>query len=128
MGFDGWSFNQQQQGQGIVCRAIQGPNIMARNTDGKVYVSVPSTGIAKAKYPESTVIVGGSAELVDAESFGDRLLFYIDDTVLEQVAVARGYTWQILAGGRIKSGTVKFNNSAVSALERVMECVSANGG
>ena len=127
-GFDGWIFTQADQDGGVNCRGKSGTNILARNTNGNAYVSIPAGKIAKGKFPESTLEIGPSAEMIDAQSFGDRLLFFVDDTVLEQIAVNRGYKWRILVAGQLRSGTVKLNNSATSALERVMECVSTNGG
>jgi hypothetical protein len=129
-GFDGWKFTQQGNRDGSVnCRAILGENLMSRSTNGKTYVSTRSTGVAKGNYPDSTVIVGGNAEMVDAASGGVRLLFYIDEYTLEQIAINRGYAWRLVTGGgQAKTGTVNFNNSATSALERVLECNAANGG
>lgn len=127
-GFDGWTFTQADQDGGANCRAKNGTNIMSRHTNGRAYVSIPAGKIKKAKFPESTLEIGSNGEMIDAQSFGDRLVFFVDDTLLEQIAVNRGYTWRILVAGQLKTGKVKLNNSATSALERVMECVSANGG
>lgn len=130
MDFDGWRFTQaDEQNNRINCRAIHGNNLMSKSTNGLTYVSTRST-IGQGTFEDSTVIVGGSAELVKAWSggVGGRLVFYVDEYVLEQIAMNRGFSWRVAVGGGIDSGSVQLNNSAVSALERLLECVAANGG
>ena len=77
----GWKFTQTAESGGVAnCRATQGPNIISRRNNGRTYVSVPApAGLPKGWYREgrATIIIGGSAEPIDAE-VGGRLVFYID--------------------------------------------------
>ena len=128
-GFDGWKFTQEATPNGaIICKAWLGNVTLAKNTNGRSLVGGPASGISKRKYPESTIEIGGNAEMVTAEFNPKTLYLWIDDTMIQQVAAERGYVWHVVVGGETKTGYVEYNDSAMSALERVTECVTANGG
>lgn len=127
----GWKFTQAPHKTKVICRAISnigGLNIIGRLGDGRFYVTVPSTGIPKRKYPNSTFITAGNAEPLDAESDGARFGFFIDEHLLANTTKARGYQWRVNVGGRDVAGSVSFNGSVAQAVARLRECTKANSG
>lgn len=124
-GFDGWQFTQKASVMGgAICRARLGNVSMVRLTDGDDWLGIDGAGVSHGYRKDATVKIGGASATVHSISNGpdQELTFTVTTAQLEQAAVNRGYSWSV-AG---KSGTVQFAESAVSALERLEECVAAN--
>jgi len=125
-----WRFTQDAN---KICRGYfpgaGGPNIIARNgKNGTHYVSVPGSGFAAGKYPESSIIIAGREEMIDATNGGVRFVLNVDNDQFARLIQAGGYSWRAMDRGRLVTGTVRFDGAASAANARIRECAKANGG
>ena len=125
----GWKFTQTAESGNVAnCRATQGPNIISRRNNGRTYVSVPApAGLPKGWYREgrATIILGGSAEPIDAE-VGGRLVFYIDEGNYPALIRARGYQWQVSGPSGLVKGSASFSGDVAKVFSEVRACANAN--
>ena len=124
----GWRFTQASDSSGVNCRAIQGPNLISRRSNGRTYVSVPvPAGLPKGWYREgrASIIIGGNAEPIDAEVTG-RLLLHIDDGLYPALIRARGYQWRVSGPKGVMTGSVSFSGDLAKAIAELRACVKAN--
>lgn len=124
----GWTFTQAQESGVDICRAIQGQNLIARDSKGKSYVSVPApAGLPTGWYKEgrASIIIGGAAEPIDASVTG-RLLFYVDDSHYAPLSRARGYQWRVSGPKGVLTGSVSFSGDVARAIAEMRACLKAN--
>ena len=125
-----WKFTQSAD---KTCRGyfpgIRGSYIIARmGKTGNHYVSVPGSGFAAGKYPESSINIAGREEMIDATNSGIRFVLSVDNDQFARIIQARGYSWRALDRGKLVTGTVTFDAAVGAANARLRECAKANGG
>lgn len=125
----GWRFTQTAEaGDAVNCRAVQGQNLISRSNKGRNYLSVPApAGLPKGWYKEgrASIVIGATAEPVDAEITG-RLVLYIDDGLYPELVRARGYQWRLAGPAGIVTGSVSFSGDLAKVVAEVRACAKAN--
>jgi hypothetical protein len=125
----GWRFTQAAEASDVInCRAIQGPNLISRSSNGRIYVSVPPpAGLPRGKYREgrASIVIDGSADPVDAE-IGGRLVFYVDDSQVQALARSRGYQWRVSGPKGVVTGSVALSGDVAKAAAELRSCLRAN--
>ena len=124
----GWTFTQAQESGADICRAIQGQNMIARDSKGRSYVSVPApAGLPQGAYKEgrASIVIGGNAEPIDANVAG-RLMLYIDDGQYTPLTRARGYQWRVSGPRGVLTGSVAFSGDIAKAIAELRACLKAN--
>lgn len=125
----GWRFTQAAEpGDVVNCRALQGQNVISRSNKGRSYLSVPApAGLTKGWYKEgrASVVIGATAEPVDAQ-IGGRFLLYIDDGLYPALVRARGYQWRVAGPKGIVTGSVSFSGDMAKVVAELQACTKAN--
>lgn len=124
----GWTFTQAQESGTDICRAIQGQNMIARDSKGRSHVSVPApAGLPQGEYKEgrASIVIGGNAEPIDANVAG-RLILYIDDGQYAPLVRARGYQWRVSGPRGVLTGSVSFSGDVAKAVSELRACLKAN--
>ena len=123
-GFDGWRLVRiEDTRERVVCRATyNNAYAIERSGAGRNTVSVPQGKVPDGAYPGAVLKVGGVPEARDAVAGGGRLGFAVSGRLLDDIARARGYVWEVKAGGDALSGEVSFNAAAGKAVSLLREC------
>ncbi|WP_296582216.1 hypothetical protein [Xanthobacter sp.] len=134
-GFDGWNFTATTEKPGLVnCRATRRvggrDDIIARRTDGEVYLSVKAEG-RKGDFKGTIINVPGKPRgmlewTVPGGANGARMWFTMPFVAIDHIVAAGAYQFSLPDSEDV--GTVNLGKRAKEAWARVNQCVQANGG
>lgn len=131
-GFDGWDFTATTYQAGVTCRAIRRvggrDDIMAMTTSQDGYFSVSAEG-RRGKWDGMYVMVPGPKKRewrMHSEANGLRLWFTMPD-VRTAAEIAAAGQYQFSVPDDEYTETVPLGKRATEALERVKQCIKANG-
>jgi len=134
-GFDGWNFTATTEKSGIInCRATRKvgnrDDIIARRTDGEVYLSVKAEG-RKGDFKGTIINVPGKPRgmlewTVPGGANGARMWFTMPFVAIDHIVAAGAYQFSLPDSEDV--GTVNLGKRAKEAWARVNQCVQANGG
>lgn len=134
-GFDGWIFTATTEKPGLVnCRATRRvggrDDIIARRTDGDVYLSVKAEG-RNGNFKGTIINVPGKPRgmlewTVPGAANGQRMWFTMPFFAIDHIVAAGAYQFSLPDSEDV--GTVNLGKRAKEAWARVNQCVQANGG